>query len=55
MVTKTFRRFITIIKSEVVNINRDLEGFIDSVKLKNGQTVQGDFIDCTGSQTTATR
>jgi hypothetical protein len=40
---------ITIIKSEMVNINRADNGYITSIDLKNGRNVTGDlFIDCTG-------
>ena len=40
---------ITIIKSEMVNINRADNGYVTSIDLKNGQNVSGDlFIDCTG-------
>ena len=40
---------ITIIKSEMTNINRDNEGFITSIDLLDGQNIKGDFfVDCTG-------
>jgi tryptophan halogenase len=40
---------IKIIKSEMVNINRDEQGYIKSIDLKDGQNVEGDlFVDCTG-------
>ena len=40
---------ITIIKSEVVEIKKNEDDYIESVTLKNGKTVHGDlFVDCTG-------
>jgi len=40
---------ITIIKSEMININRSNDGFITSIDLKNGRNISGDlFVDCTG-------
>lgn len=46
---KRLEKHITIIKSEVTNINRDNEGFVASLDLIDGQNIEGDFfIDCTG-------
>ena len=43
------QRDMNIIKSEVVDVIRDDEGYITELKLANGQTHKGDFfIDCTG-------
>ena len=43
------QRDMTIIKSEVVNVNRDKEGYIESLGLENGHQHYSDFyIDCTG-------
>ena len=40
---------IKIIKSEMVEVIREESGFVKSLKLKNGTTVNGDlFVDCTG-------
>lgn len=38
-----------IIKSEMVDIQRDPNGYVNSITLKNGQVIDGDlFLDCTG-------
>lgn len=43
------RAKITLIQSEMVNINRLPNGNIKSLTLKNGSTISGDlFLDCTG-------
>lgn len=40
---------VTLIKSEMININRDDCGYIESIDLLNGTNVKGDlFLDCTG-------
>ena len=40
---------VNIIKSDVVKVNKDLDGFITSLELKNGTIHQSDFyLDCTG-------
>lgn len=40
---------IKIIKSEMIEVVRKESGLIESLKLKNGETVSGDlFVDCTG-------
>ena len=40
---------VNVIKSDVVKVNRDLDGYITSLELKNGTTHQSDFyLDCTG-------
>jgi tryptophan halogenase len=46
---KRLKDHITIIKSEMVNINRDDNGYVQSIDLKDGQNIKGDlFVDCTG-------
>lgn len=46
---ENLKDFVTIIKSEVVNVNRDSDEYIESLDLKDGQKIVGDlFIDCTG-------
>jgi tryptophan halogenase len=46
---KQLENKITIIKSELVNINRDQDGYVSSIVLNDGQVIHGDlFIDCTG-------
>jgi len=38
-----------IIKSEMVDIQRDPNGYVNSIRLKNDQVIDGDlFLDCTG-------
>jgi len=40
---------VQVIKSDVVKVNKDLDGFITSLELKNGATHTSDFyLDCTG-------
>lgn len=47
-IQKTIEPYITIIKSEVVNVNRDNNKVV-SVDLKDDTNIKGDlFIDCTG-------
>jgi hypothetical protein len=48
-IQKKLEPHITIIKSEMVDINRSDDGYITSIDLKNGRNVSGDiFVDCTG-------
>lgn len=48
-IQKTIKDYITVIKSEMINVNRDNDGYVTSIDLKNGTNVKGDlFIDCTG-------
>lgn len=48
-IQKTIKEHITIIKSEMVNVNRDENDYVTSIDLQNGTNVKGDlFVDCTG-------